>query len=687
MNRRGAISNDGGIRFAESHYPHFAVRDSTNTHTNGHLERKGREGEVAPANGKRPLLNGRRTTCKATTMEELFIALSSSARLDKSKRNNQKRKRESQPPPQRKESEDIVESEGDEKETSRDRTGKRDMSAEKLAQVHKEQIAAFRRSMAIRVGNKHDPHLPDPISSFGELQAPSWWKEVDEKTFKDISSTVLRNVEQGKWKEPTPIQMQSITALLERRDLIGAAPTGSGKSGAFIIPALLLSSAPVQTFYSELPSTPTTGKKRKKNKGSKQETKSSREGEIRALLLAPSRELAAQLHREVERLGFGKAGGLSTMLLSKSNASHLIAGTAGGKNGLDILVSTPLRLVDAVEKGLRLDSMRFVVLDEADRLLDAADGKISVSKKARGVDNDSGDDEPSDDDEEEEDDTDKDPQKSGSNTSQTFLAQMDIILSAVPATAVRALFSATVTPTVLSLSESILRNPVDLKIASPGAYGGANADITQELMFVGREEGKLLALRQLKQRGDLKPPCIVFVQSQDRAQALFTELLYEGMHVDVIHAGRSRTARDNAVAKFRKGETWVLICTDLVARGVDFLAVNMVINYDLPASGVTYVHRIGRTGRAGRKGKAITLFTEADFDNLRTIANVMKQSGCHVEDWMLQMRKKGGHSNKKASPPRRPTIDTTPSYDKKKRNKKKQMIHHSKNQRLHNNEK
>merc|ERR1712070_817600 len=253
------------------------------------------------------------------------------------------------------------------------------------------------------------------------------------------------------------------------------------------------------------------------------------------------------------------------------------------------------------------------------------------------------------------------------------MGQMDRILSSIPPTAVRALFSATVTPTVKSLAESILRNPVDLKIATAGSYGGANTDIEQELMFVGREEGKLLAMRQLKQRGELKPPTIMFVQSQERAQALFAELLYEGIHVDVIHAGRSRTARDNAVAKFRRGETWVLICTDLVARGVDFRAVNMVINYDLPTSGITYVHRIGRTGRAGRKGKAITLFTEADFDNLRTIANVMKQSGCKVEEWMLQLKK-----NSRGASTYRGKIDNTPGYDKKKMHKKKQMIEHSK---------
>lgn len=119
----------------------------------------------------------------------------------------------------------------------------------------------------------------------------------------------------------------------------------------------------------------------------------------------------------------------------------------------------------------------------------------------------------------------------------------------------------------------------------------------------------------------------------------------------------------------------LLNSTDLVSRGVDFRAVNMVINYDLPASGITYVHRIGRTGRAGRSGKAITFFTEADFDNLRTIANVMKQSGCDVEDWMLQLKKNSNNSKKN---PQRGYINSTPVYDRKKKHKKKQMIEYSK---------
>mmetsp|Transcript_13555 Transcript_13555/g.28422 ORF Transcript_13555/g.28422 Transcript_13555/m.28422 type:complete len:645 (+) Transcript_13555:84-2018(+) len=637
-------------------------------------------------------------------MDELFKVLSSSARLDKRKRKKKRQRDEESIDEGNIKDVQIHQDEVSTRATpSRDRTGKRDTSGSKKQAVHKERIAAFRRSMSIRVTNKHDPDLPDPISKFDELEAPSWWKgkkstskdddenadapdddTVDDAvdmvavaSFQGVAKAIQRNVEAGRWKEPTPIQMQSIPTLLARRDLIGAAPTGSGKSGAFILPAIFLSGAPYHTFYyNKNIAIDDDENTRKKNKKSKKQSNNvgTKEGEIRSLILAPSRELAAQLHREVERLGLGKPGGISSLLLSRSNAAQVIAGNAGGKRGLDALITTPLRLVDAIEKGLLLDSVRLVVLDEADRLLDAVDGNNNKQKQSNTQKNKNDESDCS----EEEDNTEAIAQSSGSDQSHTFLVQMDRILSSIPSTAVRCLFSATVTPTVKSLAENILRNPVDLKIAAAGSYGGANTDIEQELMFVGREEGKLLAMRQLKQRGHLKPPTIVFVQSQERATALFSELLYEKMHVDVIHAGRSRTARDNAVAKFRRGETWVLICTDLVARGVDFRAVNMVINYDLPTSGITYVHRIGRTGRAGRKGKAITLFTEADFDNLRTIANVMKQSGCNVEDWMLQLKR---NSRNKKAPPRRGKIDTTSSYDKKKMHKKKQMIEESKKKR------
>jgi ATP-dependent RNA helicase DDX52/ROK1 len=599
-------------------------------------------------------------------MDEIFNFLSSSARLNKQKRPRPKQ-RSSQILERSHSNDDSnshqeAERVSDDRSavlTSRDRTGKRDLTDAKRDQVHREQVLAFRKSMGIRVAHhQHETDLPDPLASFKELLAPTWWTQQSGdgsddnlKLFEQLRKVILVNIEQGRWKEPTPIQMQAIPCLLERRDLIGAACTGSGKSGAFILPALFLTSVSNELFYGGAGE---TNKQMKKNGPSRQ-------GEIRALVLAPSMELAAQLHRECERLAMNLPGGRSCLLLSKSNAPNVIAGSVGGKRGLDILVATPLRLVDSIQKGLRLSAVRIIILDESDRLLDAEDGK-SFSQNQNS---DNG-----------EEQVERHPTTaaSGSAQSLSFLSQMDTILTEIPPTATRALFSATVTPTVRSLAESILRSPIDLTIRTSTAPGGANPDIQQTLMFVGREEGKLLAIRQLVQRGELRPPVIVFLQSKERAQALFSELLYDGIHVDVIHAGRSKSARDNAVAKFRRGETWVLIASDLVARGVDFRAVNMVINYDLPESGITYIHRIGRCGRAGRKGDAITLFTESDFPNLRTIANVMKQSGCPVEDWMLQLPSQRRSQTKRP----RQGVDTTPSYDKEKRRKKRDIIEHSK---------
>ena len=442
--------------------------------------------------------------------------------------------------------------------------------------------------------------------------------------------------------------MQAIPTLLERRDLLGCAPTGSGKSGAFIIPTLFLSSVDDALVYNTQSnidnSTSTTTSSSKTNKNNKKKSKTTQQpnpsnnGKIRSLLLAPSRELASQLHREVERLGTGKFRGLRSALLSGSNAGNLTSSSSDGGRGLDVLVATPMRLVECLRNGeehgrkLDLGSVRIVILDEADRLLDSGDGFSSSFSSSSSSSSSS---------------------NNNNNNFKTFLGQIDTILFELPPTATRALFSATVGSNVRSLAESILRDPLDLSIGSTRSKNNDNTNaafgvtdrISQSLRFVGREEGKLLAMRQMVPEGWFRPPIMVFLQSQERAQALYLELLYDGMKIDVIHAGRSRAARDSAVAKFRSGETWVLICTDLCARGLDFKAVNTVVNYDLPTDGVTYVHRIGRCGRAGREGTAVTLFTEADFGRLRCIANVVKLSGCDVPNWILSLKDGSGGGN------------------------------------------
>ncbi len=608
---------------------------------------------------------------------------------------------------------------------------KKQHSAKALAQIHHEEIAAFRRRMGIRLSSDNKQEvalgtLPDPVSSFKEWKCPTWWREQEgtktatpkninqspETTkshvaattttsttlFHRVHQTILTNIENGKWLEPTPIQMQAIPSLMERRDIMGCSPTGSGKSGAFVLPALMLAKCSEDIYYGKSVNTVDIIKEKTNEKKSNtvktttnDDQKMNLHGHIRSILLAPSRELASQLHREVHRLSSNMPGKFHCTLLSKSNAGLAVANQLGGKCGLDCLVATPLRLVECIERGMKLRGVRLIILDEADRLLDASDGRKdgNLKRKRTNAKNDSDDDDNDDDNDESGEDEEEESeneelqiqQRSGSSQSRSFLQQIDSILSNIPSSATRALFSATLGPSVRHLSESILRSPIDITTgihAGTGgnaAAGGASEHIQQELKFVGREEGKLLAIRQLVAEG-ITPPVLIFMQSKERAQALFGELLYDGIRVDVIHAGRSYANRELSVQKFRRGETWVLICTDLVARGVDFKAVNLVINYDLPAEGVTYVHRIGRTGRAGRPGRAITFFTEADFDNLRTIANVMRLSGCSVPDWMLTMKKQPSNKKNVPLPPKRGGIDTSPFDMKRKWNKR-----HAKNAR------
>ncbi|OBS59907.1 hypothetical protein A6R68_08975 [Neotoma lepida] len=160
------------------------------------------------------------------------------------------------------------------------------------------------------------------------------------------------------------------------------------------------------------------------------------------------------------------------------------------------------------------------------------------------------------------------------------------------------------------------------------------------------------------------PPVLVFVQSIERAKELFHELIYEGINVDVIHAERTQQQRDNTVHSFRAGKIWVLICTALLARGIDFKGVNLVINYDFPTSSVEYIHRIGRTGRAGNRGKAVTFFTEDDKPLLRSVANVIQQAGCPVPEYIKGLQKLLSKQKKRMikKPLERESISTTPKY-------------------------
>ena len=261
-----------------------------------------------------------------------------------------------------------------------------------------------------------------------------------------------------------------------------------------------------------------------------------------------------------------------------------------------------------------------------------------------------------------------------------FLEQIDELLKAcgsgVPSVQ-RALFSATMVPQVESLAKSILRDPVQLTI---GTKNAAADTVEQKLVFVGQEEGKLVAIQRIIQEGQLVPPALLFVQSKERAKELYQELIYDGVKVDCIHADRTQVQRDDVIKRFRSGSIWVLICTDLMARGVDFKAVNCVINYDLPTSAISYIHRVGRTGRAGRQGTSITFYTLKDLDYLRAIANVMNLSGAKLDDWLLKLKKPDLRRKKRLEqrPTKRARIATSSGYDIRKAKHKRNLINQSK---------
>lgn len=164
---------------------------------------------------------------------------------------------------------------------------------------------------------------------------------------------------------------------------------------------------------------------------------------------------------------------------------------------------------------------------------------------------------------------------------------------------------------------------------------------------------------------------------------MFHELVYDNVSVDVIHSDRNKAARDQIVTNFRVGKIFVLISTELMARGIDFKGVGCVINYDFPTSVQSYVHRIGRTGRAGKPGLAYTFFTKADAPYLKTVVNVMKSSGCKVEDWMLELKgpTKEMKQELKKKAIERESIKTISKYDMKKMAKQQEMVKASKNRK------
>ena len=412
--------------------------------------------------------------------------------------------------------------------------------------------------------------------------------------------------------DPTPVQMQATPVLLQGRDMIVMAPTGSGKTLAFIL-----------GIFGRLLKTEGTP------------------GQIRALVMSPTRELADQIHQQFMKFSPRDDNNKPVLRVGHLNKAVVNGWTAQRPSSYPhVLIATPLRLIHALRSKLvTIEHLQILILDEADRLL--ADG---------------------------------------------FDVQLDELLVAMksPAKVQKALFSATMPSGIESTARTILTAPYRIVCGSTNPNGSSLQSINQKLIFCGngskvsshhkkkqqRSEtiseshdesshdesvGKMMALRQLIHQGTLNPPVLIFVASAPRAERLFSDLvkwsasaLNRPLPIDYLHAGRSQTERSSVLEAFRSGKTWFLITTDVLARGLDFPPLSAIINYDFPDSTASYIHRIGRTGRAGRSGSAFTFYTTDDLPELRIVVNVMRESGQEVEPWLQEHYTKS-HGNSRLS--------------------------------------
>ncbi len=352
-----------------------------------------------------------------------------------------------------------------------------------------------------------------------------------------LSPALLEVVSELGYKTLTPIQAQSLPVLLSGRDLVGQSQTGSGKTAAFALP-ILQNIEPSQRF-------------------------------ITALVLCPTRELCAQVAREIRRLGRRHAG---LQVLTLAGGEPLRPQAAALEKGVHIVVGTPGRVNDHLRRDtLSLASIKVLVLDEADRMLDMG-----------------------------------------------FEEDMETILQAVPRRRQTVFFSATFPQSIATLSRRYQHDPVQVVVANDETGG---AEIEQLGIQVELEQ-KPKALRAVLKRYPHEA-AIVFANFKASVSELAAMLHETGVSVDALHGDLEQFDRDRVMAKFRNGSTRVLVATDVAARGIDVSTLDLVVNYDLPTQPEVYVHRIGRTGRAGKHGVAVSFITPREKLKVRGIEQLV----------------------------------------------------------------
>jgi ATP-dependent RNA helicase RhlE len=357
-----------------------------------------------------------------------------------------------------------------------------------------------------------------------------------------LAPELNNNLKAMNFKEPTPIQNKAIPLALEGHDILGLAQTGTGKTLAFGLPLI--------NHLLEQPARP--------------EPKTTK-----ALILAPTRELVNQIAESLKTLTGGTRIKVATVVGGQSiNKQITIL-----NRGTDILVATPGRLIDLMERGaIRLSEARYLVLDEADQMLDMG-----------------------------------------------FIHALRQIAPKLGTPRQTMLFSATMPKQMEELSRAYLENPRRVQVAPPGK---AADKITQSVHFMEKAR-KSWKLRDILEKNP-EALTLVFSRTKHGAEKLKKGLVADGFNADSIHGNKSQGQRDRAIEAFRSGETTILVATDVAARGIDIPGVAFVINFDLPNVPDNYVHRIGRTARAGREGEAISFCAADEVDLLLQIQKVMK---------------------------------------------------------------
>jgi ATP-dependent RNA helicase RhlE len=368
----------------------------------------------------------------------------------------------------------------------------------------------------------------------------------DIATFSDfgLHPALLQAISETGYTTPTPIQAKAIPHIMDGRDVMGAAQTGTGKTAAFTLPILhrLMPLANTSASPARHP--------------------------VRALILAPTRELADQVYNSVVQYS------RHTPLRSAVVFGGVDIGPQRDalRRGCEILVATPGRLLDHVEqKTVNLSQVGLFVLDEADRMLDMG-----------------------------------------------FLPDLDRIVRLLPQRRQGLLFSATFSNDIRKLARTYLSNPVEIEVAARNA----TADTVTQIVYPLAPSDKRAAVVHLVKSRGLRQ-VIVFSNTKIGCSRLTRELVRDGVKAESIHGDKSQADRMKALEAFKAGELEVLVATDVAARGLDIAGVPCVINYDLPHNAEDYVHRIGRTGRAGAKGEAISFFSPEDERNLADIEKLI----------------------------------------------------------------